>query len=243
MNIIIPLAGTNKFDNKHFFYPPPLVEVEGLPLIQYVTENLKMIKGNNKFIYIINEEDSTKYHLDNTLKLLTPNCEIVILKSQTKGSVFSILMGIDIIDKEKETIISNADQLFNLDLNIIVENFRKNKSDGGVITFDSVHPRWSYVKSDRNNNVLYAIEKNPISKNAVAGFYYFKSFKSFVECSFNAIEIEDYHNGRLYTSALINQLILLQKKVLNFHVDSQKYKSFYSPQKIKEFQEYIVKKN
>jgi len=239
MNIIMPLAGISNFDSNNNYYPLPLREVSGKPLIQYVVENLLTIKGVNKFIYILKEEDCLKFHLDNTLKLLTPNCEVVVLKSKTFGAVCSILMAVDSVNKDDDTIIVNADQVFNVNLNSIINQLRDEKSDAGLITFQSVHPRWSYIICDKNDNVLQAEEKNPISKYAIAGFYYFKSFNDFIESAFDAIEIEDYHDNKLYTSALINQMILLNKKVTNKSIDSKNYISFYSSQKIAEFERYI----
>ena len=241
MNIIMPLAGISNFDSNNNYYPLPLREVSGKPLIQYVIENLLTIKGDNKFIYIVKKEDCHKFHLDNTLKLLTPNCEVVVLKTKTFGAVCSILMAVDSVNKDDDTIIINADQVFNTDINQLIKELRDEKSDAGLITFDSVHPRWSYVVCDENNNVLQAEEKNPISRFAVAGFYYFKSFIDFIESAFEAIEIEDFHDNKLYTSALINQMILLNKKVTNKSIDSNNYISFYSPQKIVEFERYISK--
>ena len=239
MNIIIPLAGISNFDSSNNYYPLPLRDIYRKPLIQYVIENLLKIKGENKFIFILKEEDCLKFHLDNTLKLLTPNCEIVILKNKTAGSVCSILMAIDKVDLNMDTIVVNADQIFKTDINNCIDFFRDKSADAGVITFDSVHPRWSFVNCDDNGNVLQAVEKNPISRFAIAGFYYFKSFNDFKLSAFNAIEVEDYYNGSLYTSALINQMILLNKKVLNKVIDSDDYMSFYSTQKINEFERYI----
>ena len=242
MNIIMPLAGISSFDSNNNFYPLPLREVFGKPLIQYVIENLLTIKGDNKFIYIVKEEDCLKFHLDNTLKLLTPNCEVVVLKSKTFGAVCSILMAVDSVNKNDDTIIINADQVFNRDINPIINQLKDEKSDAGLITFDSVHPRWSYIMCDENNNVLQAEEKNPISRNAIAGFYYFRAFNDFIESAFNAIEIEDFYNDKLYTSALINQMILLNKKVINKVIDAKDYISFYSTQKITEFERCILNK-
>jgi dTDP-glucose pyrophosphorylase len=243
MNIIMPLAGISNFDSNNNYYPLPLREVSGKPLIQYVIENLLTIEGINKFIYIVKEEDCLKFHLDNTLKLLTPNCEVVVLKTKTFGAVCSILMAVDSVNKDDDTIIINADQIFSTDINLLIKEFRNEKSDAGLISFDSVHPRWSYVMCDENNNVLQAEEKNPISRFAIAGFYYFKSFNDFIESAFAAIEIEDFHEDKLYTSALINQMILLNKKVSNKVIESKDYISFYSAQKIIEFERFILKNN
>jgi len=239
----MPLAGISNFDSKNNYYPLPLREVLGKPLIQYVIENLLTIEGDNKFIYIVKEEDCLKFHLDNTLKLLTPCCEILILKTKTFGAVCSILMAVDSVNKDDDSIIINADQVFNTDINRIIKELRNEKSDAGLITFDSVHPRWSYVMCDENNNVLQAEEKNPISRFAIAGFYYFKSFNDFIESSFEAIKIEDFYEDKLYTSALINQMILLNKKVSNKVIETKDYISFYSPQKISEFERHITKNN
>jgi NDP-sugar pyrophosphorylase family protein len=243
MNIIIPMAGNNTFNSADYFYPKPLIDVGGLPLIQYVTENLQSIEGDNKFIYIIREEEATKFHLDNTLKLLTPNCEVIILKNETKGAVCSILFCIDQIDKEEEMIVVNADQVFYEDINPSVNSFRSSDAAGGVITFDSVHPRWSYAITDENNDVIQTVEKNPVSRNAIAGFYYFKSFNLFKEAAFKSLYIEDFLDGQLYTSTLLNQLILQNLKVGSYKVSSSNYKSFYSPQKIKEFENYLANQN
>lgn len=242
MNIIVPLAGIFHNDDNNHYYPLPLREVLGKPLIQYVTENLLRIEGKNKFIYIIKEEDCYKFHLDNTLRLLTPGCEVVILKSETLGAVCSILMAVEYVLKDDYTIIVNSDQIFVRDLNPIINEFRERDVDAGVISFDSVHPRWSYVSCDENHNVLQAKEKNPISRFAIAGFYFFRTYHDFIESAFAAIEIEDYHHGKLYTSALLNQMILLNRKVVNKVLDSNDYISFYSSQKVKELERLIIEK-
>ncbi len=233
------MAGIKNLDKSIYSYPLPLVEVNGAPLIEYVTKNLLSIDGNNKFIFIVREEDCINFHIDKTLKLLVENSEVCILKSKTNGSVSSILMASDIIDKNEELVVANHDQIFLNDINKIISKFRKEKTSGGLVTFQSVHPRWSFVLTDNKNNVLEASEKKPISKNAIAGFYYFESYKTFVECAFKAIEIEDFYNNNFYTSSLINQLILLNKKVINYEIDIKDYKSFYTSQKLKEFEFFL----
>ena len=39
--------------------------------------------------------------------------------------------------------------------------------DAGVITFESVHPRWSYVRLDSENRVTETAEKRPISNSRI----------------------------------------------------------------------------
>jgi len=242
MTIVMPLAGKWSLDGDGHFYPLPLREVLGKPLIQYVVENLLTISSTNKFIFILKEEDCLRFHLDKTLKLLAPNCEVLVLRNETNGSVCSILMAVEKIPKDQEIIIVNGDQVFNQNLDVIIDHFRNECADSGVMTFESVHPRWSYALIDENNDVSQVEEKNPISRHAIAGFYYFRSFNDFIECAFEAIKIESYYENRLYTSSLINQMILLNKKVVHKLIDSKNYMSFYSTQKISEFEKYLDKK-
>ena len=79
-------------------------------------------------------------------------------------------------------------------------------------------------------------EKRPISKNAIAGYYYFKTFKTFVEGAFGSVLNEEYYNNQIYISSTINQLILQNKCVKSYKISNENFISFYTPQKINEFE-------
>ncbi len=242
MNIIVPMAHIEEtFDSSEYQYPKPLIELHGKPLIEYVIENLLKINDVQKIYFILKENICAKFHIDNTITLLCPKAEIVYLKNNTSGSVCSVLMAIDSIPHNQECIIVNADQIFLTDINTCVTQMRKNALDGAVITFPSVHPRWSYALTDGNSVVQFA-EKNPISKNAIAGFYYFKTFDVFFENACSTIIDDDNLNGNYYTSSVLNQLILSGKKVSYVGIANTDYLSLYSIQKIKEFEQYLNKK-
>ena len=240
INIILPIA-SNKLvdDNDNFQYPLPLVEINGKSLIEYTLDGLNSIGNDVKYIFILNENDCTKYHFDNTLKLLKPDCEIIKVKGVTSGAICSILMGIDVIDQNSELLILNFDQYINYNLSSIINKFRENKADGGVVTFNSVHPRWSYARVI-NDNVLETAEKNPISNFAIAGFYYFKNAYIFIESAFKVIKYNENYNGKYYTSSVFNQLILKNLNIKNILIEKECYYSFYSTQKVKEFENYLI---
>jgi NDP-sugar pyrophosphorylase family protein len=243
MNVIIPMAGNNLFTSEDFFYPKPLIDVRGLPLIQYVVDSLASLGEGNNYIFVVNDKDCKEFNLDSVLKLLVPDCKIVSLKNNTKGAVCSILMAIDLIDKTQETIVVNADQIIEHDLSLVVEEFRAVNAMGGVLLFNSIHPRWSFVDIDSSNEIHRTAEKKPISRNAIAGFYYFRSFVVFQRAAFKALENNDLTKGQLFISALLNQMILKNEKITGYRIKTEEYKSFYSPQKLKEFEIYLEKKN
>jgi dTDP-glucose pyrophosphorylase len=217
LQILIPMAGSSTFFNEEEFqYPKPLVEINGIPMIQLVVENLLKIDGPKQFIL-------TDY-----------KAKIVKLKSPTKGAVCSSLMAIDLLDKNLPLLISNGDQIIE-SINNVVDFFVANSWDGGVATFQSVHPKWSFVRME-GNEVIETTEKKPISRQAIAGLYYYQQADSFIKAAFQVLLKDDNVEGVYYLSSSMNELILKNLKVGNFLLSNKDYHSFYSPQKIKEFE-------
>lgn len=238
LNIIIPLASKSGFfEGPEYKYPEILNEVLGKTMIELVIENFDIIKEEKKFFFILNKDECEKYHLDNILNLVTnDNCEVIKLSGETKGAVCSCLMAIDYINNEDGLIIANGNQIIEENLNNVLNDFRERKLDSGVICFNSVHPKWSYARLDENGNVEETTEKNPISKNAIAGFYYFKRGKEFIDSSMKLIEKDANFEGKYYIAPTINELVLENKKIGVFKIQPEQYHSFYSPQKIKEYE-------
>lgn len=235
LKIIIPIAGTSDlFEKAGFFYPKPLIEINGTPMIQLVVEKTNAIKIPHQIVFIIKEEDALKFHLDNTLKLLSPNSELIKLKSDTKGALCSILMTIDKLNPDDSLLILNGDQIIDSDFDEIISYFDKKQADVGIVTFNSIHPRWSFAMIE-DNNVVQTAEKNPISNNAIAGYYYFKNSQEFFNCAFECILKDVQLDGKFYISPVINEYILKNKKVMNYFIEKNKYHSFYSPQMINEY--------
>ena len=236
LKIILPLAGSSElFQKAGFPYPKPLIEIKGKPMIEWVIESTKSLGVPNQIIFIIKEEDSNVFHLDNTLKLLDPYCKIVKLKNNTKGGLCSVLMAIDDINDEDSILILNSDQIIDKNLSEVYDFWKHKKSDVGIVTFKSVHPRWSYTLTD-DENIIQTAEKNPISNQAIAGYYYFNSAKQFFDCAFQTIINDVQTDGMFYVSPVINEFILRNKKVHYYQIANEQYHSFYSPKLLTEFE-------
>jgi len=239
INILIPIAGkTDFFSENDYPFPKPLIEFNGKTMIEHVIDNFSSIKEKKQFIFIVNSDDCKKYHLDNVLNILTEHkCTIIKIDNETKGAICSAMLAIRYIDNETPLIISNADQLFDINLQEVVESFKKNSA--GIITFESIHPRWSYVRLDENNQVVETAEKRPISKFAIAGFYYFNKGSDFISSSSRTIKKDANVNGLYYIASSLNELILKNKTINIFRIENSKYHTFYTPQKIKEYERLI----
>ncbi len=239
LTIAVPMAGGSAFypdgDNR---YPKVFREVLGRPMIQVVIENLMKIQADKRFVFIINDSDVKKYRLDNVLRMLTEgNCDIVVQKAATKGAVCSLLLAVKRINHDHPMLISNADQVIDHDLNRITEHFLRSSADGGVVCFDSVHPQWSYARVVNQDQLIETAEKEPISRHAIAGLYYFARGRDFVQSAMSSIIKDRSHDGKYFTSSVLNEMILKNQDLRVYRMEAGEYHSFYSPEKIKEFEQ------
>lgn len=239
LKIIIPLAGSSElFEQAGYPYPKPLIEIKGKPMIQWVIESVKEIPTPHQFIFIIKESDAHRFHLDNTLRLIDPSAEIIKIKNETKGGLCSVLMAADKISDDDALLIVNSDQIIDVNLLQFDTLWKEKKSDVGVITFPSIHPRWSYILTDQDN-IIQTAEKNPISHHAIAGYYYFSSAKDFFTFSFQTILNDAHVNGLFYISSVINEYILHNKRVHYHEIEAEKYHSLYAPKLVQEFENHF----
>ena len=243
LNILFPMVNVlnDKFFNKdEYLYPKPLIEIDNCLLIEKTINYYKKVEGEKKFIFIIDESLKQKHHLDNILKQITSNnCKIITVASPTRGALCTSLLAIEHMKSDEELIICNYDQVIFNNPNTILTTCRQ--SDSCILTFSSLHPRWSYTTTDRNGYITRVAEKNQISSNAIAGFYYFKNSKSFINAAFQTIKKDDSLEGVFFISHCLNQLVLDNYSVSTIHLSEGNYIPLYTPSKIEEFKRSISK--
>lgn len=234
INVLLPAMGTSAFF-KDAYFPKPLTEIKGKTMLEMVIEDYKELNPKN-YVFVFSDDDCKRFHLDASAKILSPASKVIKLSDQTAGALCTCLMAVEYINNDTSLIIANSDQIIEIDYTEVIDHFNKMGADAGVITFPNIHPRWSYARKVEDE-VVEVAEKNPLSKDAIAGFYYFKKGSDFIRAAKNAIMKQNNLEGKYYISASINELILLGKKVGYFDIDKEQYRSFYSPAKIKEYED------
>lgn len=243
MNIVVPMAGSdNLFKEKGHKFPKNLIEIKDKPLIQHVFENLNKIE-NSKFTFVIKSEEKQRYHTDEVLRLIDPNCNIKVSEGITAGAACTVLLAIENINNDEPLLITNGDQIILENIDIIIKGFQKRNLDGGIVTFDSVHPRWSFVLIDDEGFVIETAEKRPISKNATAGIYYFKHGRDFVESCIEMIKKDANVDGLYYVCPAYNEMILRQKKIGIYQIDRNQYRSLAAPQDVMNYEKHLNKED
>lgn len=234
INILLPAMGTSAFF-KDAYFPKPLIEINGRTMLELVVDDYKNLEPKN-YIFAFHDDDCKKFHLDASVRILTSNSKVIKLHNQTAGALCTCLMAIDLINDDLPLIIANSDQIIDVDYRAVIDYFDNHNAKAGVITFPNIHPRWSYARL-AGDEVVEVAEKHPLSKNAIAGFYYYKHGRDFVDAAQKTLIKQNNLDGKYYISASINELILMGKKVCFYEIKKEQYKSFYSPAKIKEYEE------
>lgn len=216
LNVLIPMAGAgSRFENAGYAFPKPLIEVNGKPMIQVVIENLNI---DANYIYVVQKSHREKYNLDTLLNLLTPGCKIVESDGLTKGAACTALLAKDYINNDNPLFFANSDQFIEWDSNEFMYKMQETDADGGIVSFISTHPKWSFAKIDDNGLVTEVAEKNPISDIATVGYYYWKHGSDFVKYAEQMINKDIHVNNEFYVCPVFNQAIEDKKKIRTFNV-------------------------
>jgi dTDP-glucose pyrophosphorylase len=217
MNILIPAAGAgSRFAKNGYTFPKPLIDVNGKPMIQVVVENLS-IEGN--YIYIVQKEHYDKYNLKYLLNMITPNCTIIIVDHITEGAACTTLLAKEYINNNQPLLLANSDQYVQWSSVEFMYAMGAGNTDGGILTFKSTHPKWSYAKLDEELNISEIAEKKVISDIATVGVYYWSTGSDYVKYAEQMISKDIRVNNEFYVAPVYNEAIADNKKFKTFDVD------------------------
>lgn len=211
------MAGAgSRFEKAGYSFPKPLIEVRGNPMIATVVENLNL---QGQYIFLVQKSHYEKYDLKGMLSMIAPGCEIVQIDGITEGAACTVLTARELIDSDEQLVIANSDQWIKWNSLETISSFNDKDSNGGILTFNSVHPKHSFAKVDGNGWVSEVAEKNPISNNATVGIYHWKHGSDFVRYADQMIAKNIRTNNEFYVCPVYNEAIKDGKKFKASRVD------------------------
>ena len=212
INIVIPMAGNgSRFAQEGYILPKPLIDVQGVPMIQRVVENLNI---DGKYIFIVRNEHLQKYDMKSLLEKIAPGCIIVPTDGVTQGATSSVLLAAAFIDNDTNLLIANSDQFLEWDSNAFL--YESMNVDGCVSTFeqtDASDKKWSYCSIDQNGFVDRVAEKEVISTHANTGIYFWSKGSDFVKYAQQMIDKDIRTNGEYYIAPVYNEAIADGKRI------------------------------
>lgn len=204
LNIVVPMAGRgSRFSEVGYDMPKPLIDINGHPMVEFVTNNIKP-SCEHRFIYICQQEHIEKYGLADKLKHYSADCEIIPISYITEGAACTVLLAEKLIDSDNPLMIANSDQFVDTDINAYLRGMEG--YDGLIMTMPASHPKWSYIKYEKDLVTLVR-EKEVISDQATVGIYNYKRGSDFVRFAHQMMDRNIRVNNEFYVAPVYNEMI------------------------------------
>ncbi|WP_058088118.1 glycosyltransferase family 2 protein [Aquabacterium parvum] len=235
LKVLILGAGVTANSSDGDPFPAFMAEVKGAPLIQRIVESCAGLQPDWIGIACQSKEIDN-YQIWELPRLLHPKASFLATNSITHGAACTALLASEHIDNEDELLILGVNEYIDADFTTIIQRFRDRRLDGGVLTFPSIHPRYSYVKTSADGLVQQAAEKRPISNTAAATFFWYRRGSDFVMAAKDVIRKNDHVNDLYYISPTINQMLLRQKRIGIEALENGQYHPFKTTRQIENFE-------
>ncbi len=214
--------------------PVWLAEHNGKVLIERFVSACTPLHAN--LVFAVRRQDIRRFHIDSVIRLADPKAAVVSIDGETLGAPCTALLCIHLIDPADELLILNSNEFLDIDYGAAIGGFRQRQLDAGVVTFHSIHPRYSYVRLDDDDYIVEAAEKRPISRHATAGFYWFQRGADFTQAVQDMIRKDAHVEGRFFISLTFNELVLKQMRMGVHHVDAKHYRPLKSRQQVSAYE-------
>ena len=215
MKIIIPMAGSGqRFIDRGYSDPKPLIKVNGKMIIEYV---LEMFSPTDDYVFVCNDDHLENTNMREVLTSLVPSAKIVSMPPHKLGPVYSVKQVYDCIEDDEEVIVSYCDNPYLWDKEEFANHIKNNDLDGCVISHSGFHPhslnhtKMAFMKT--NNGLVEEIKEkecytdDPMNEHASTGTYYFSRGRDIKKYFDIAIDEDVSYNGEYYVTLVYNLLI------------------------------------
>ena len=237
--ILLAAGGSDAYADAGYYYPKNLIEIAGRPVIQHVIDALGDAARGHRLLAMVRRDENMRFHTGRVVRLLEPTATVLEVEN-TSGAACTALLAIEHIVDDEPLLLVNGDQVILDDVAGIVTGFASRGLDGGVIVFEGVHPRWSYVRVDDAGIVIEASEKRPISRLATAGAYWFARGRDFVDGAMAMIRKDANVGGAFYVCPTINEMVLRNRRVGIHSIERNRYHSLHDPQALAVFEQHLT---
>lgn len=223
VNILIPMAGRGERFSKHGFETPkPLIEINGIPMIEWAIKSLDFNLNINSFIFITRKYTIDQYNqkLSNILNSLVKNTQIQI-DYVTEGPASTALLAKEFINNDSPLVICNCDQIMFWNGNYFLSSALSSNYDGTIVTYQENTPKNSYAQLSKSGKVVKIAEKQVISNISLNGIHFWKKGKYFVDSAEQMIYNNERYNNEFYIGPTYNQMIKNGLTVGIFHIPNQ----------------------
>ena len=219
IHLIIPMGGAgSRFFKNGFVMPKPLIEINQKPFLFWATKSISNFVEVQDITFIVLKQHIEEFKIDAKIKEFFPEAKIVVIPEILNGAVLTCMEGIKEINDDLPIIFNDCDHAFiSTEFNKYANSGKFEELEGGLLTFESSDPKYSFLQMDENGNVINTVEKKAVSNHAICGAYYFKNKEIFMECAKEYLDKCNY--SEYFVSGVYNIMAEKKMKIANFKCD------------------------
>ena len=244
--IIIPMSGFGeRFRQKGYDIPKPLIQVEGKPIIAHV---LEMFPEEKNIILICNQEhlDNPQYRMEETIRKYCPHAHIKSIAPHKRGPIHAVQQVESCIKPDAPTIINYCDFTCYWNWLHFKQSLIDSQCAGAIPAYKGFHPhslgKTNYAYLLESEGVVQDIrEKQPWTDNrmnefASSGTYYFASGTLMLEAFRATVQNKLNVAGEYYVSLAYRYL--LEKNLSVTVYPLQHFMQWGTPEDLEEYNHY-----
>ena len=216
VHLIMPMGGAgSRFFKNGFVIPKPLIKLNGKPFLYWATHSIIDYIEVEDIIFVVLQEHIDNFKIDAEIKKYFPNAKIEVIPEILNGALLTCMYGTKNINDDNPIIFNDCDHAFIC--NEFAEFCKKaefENIDGGLLSFMSNEPKYSYLQIDETGNIVNTVEKKVVSDYAICGAYYFKNKEIFETCSKEYLTKCQY--SEFFVSGVYNIMAKKKLKIKSF---------------------------
>lgn len=221
MYLLIPMSGQgNRFKEKGYTQPKPLIPVNDEPIIQRLLQSFPL---HWKAVFVL-AENHKGTGLEELLKKLRPDSKVLYVEQHKFGPSYAALKGLEVIPETENVLVSYCDYGMIWDPYQFEKFVNETACDSCLVSYRGFHPHYlsptmyAYSRLE-NDNVIEVKEKGSFTSNredefASCGAYYFSKASLLKKAVDYQLENKFQLNGEYYTSLTVQALLQMQPQSL-----------------------------
>ena len=219
IHLVMPMGGSgSRFSERGFTLPKPLIPIHDRPFFYWATKSVRKFIKLESLTFVVLKEHVKQFGIDQAIYRFFPEAQLHILDHILDGAVLTCLTGVKSIDDDVPVLFNDCDHIF------ICRKFYEfcetgefDFIDGGLLTFISSDPRFSFLELDKTGQVTRTVEKEAVSNHAICGAYYFRNRMVFEQAA--ALYLNECTYKEFFVSGVYNVMARQGMCIQPFKVD------------------------
>lgn len=181
LHLIMPMGGRGaRFFRDGFVMPKPLLMLRDRPFFYWAAQSVLHDVEAADLRFVILREHVEDFEIDRRILELYPEAKLTVIPEVLPGAVLTCMAGARDVEDDGPLLFNDCDHMFR---SAAFARFcvSEEETDGGLLTFRSSEPKFSYLRYDEAGRIVGTAEKQVVSHDAICGAYYFRDADVFLQ--------------------------------------------------------------